>query len=258
MSVALPFPVTMRGRIDHCVLLSMRVEADAVRDLVPRGLRLLTKRDERTGQTHAFWNIVLCHIERMRPRWAPRALGMSYHHAAIRLMVEADDSSPPGRSGVQGLYFLRSDADRGLICGPGNLASDFRFHRARVERAREGSAERWTVRSRDGGGDAECVVVDGPGTLAACSPFASVEEAREFLKYRPMGLAPSAEGRRVRLAEVFRDETDWDERPIRVERARFVFLERLNRGNPVVEAATRVAPIEYCWRLGRSVGVGAS
>lgn len=258
MRVPLPFPVTMRGRIDHCVLISLRVEADAVRDLVPRGLRLLTRPDARTGETHAFWNIVLCHLESMRPRGTPRMLGVSYHHAAIRLMVEADDSSATGRSGVQGLYFLRSDADRALICGPGNLVSDFRFHRARVERAREGVAERWTVRSRDGGGDAECVVVDEPGALAPGSPFASVEEARGFLKYRPMGLAPSAAGRRLRLAEVFRAESEWDERLVRIESARFGFLDGLGRGRPVVEVATRVAPIEYRWRLGRSIALAGA
>lgn len=255
MRVALPFPVTMAGRIDRCVLLSLRTPAEGVRRLVPRGLRLLVKAHPRTGEAFAFWNIVLCRIGSMRPRGLPRPVGVSYHHVAYRLMVEADDGTAPGESPTQGLYFLRSDADSALVAGPGDLVSDFRFHRARIGAQRCGEAESWAVRSRDGLGDASCDLEEGEQTLADGSPFADMPDARRFLKYRALGLAPTADGSRLRLAEVFRDESSWRESPARVASARWSYLESIGEGHTTVEAACRVAPIEYRWRLGRSVPV---
>lgn len=255
MRVPLPFPVTMEGRIDRCVLLSLRTPAEGVRRLVPRGLRLLVKEHARTGEVFAFWNIVLCHIDSMRPRGLPRWMGASYHHVAYRLMVESDDGAPAGGSRWQGLYFLRSDADSALVCGSGDLLSDFRFHRARIEREDRGGVESWMVRSRDGEGDASCEVEEGDRGPDAGSPFADAGEARRFLKYRPFGLAPSAGGRRLRLAEVFRDESRWEERPARVGAARWSFLDAIGEGHATIEVASRVAPIEYRWRLGRGVPV---
>lgn len=256
MIVAPPFPVTMRGDIDRCVLVSLATPARSVQRLVPRGLRLL-ERAGINGERFAFWNVVLCHIDSMRPSWAPPALGVSYHHVAHRLMVEADDGSPPGESPTQGLYFVRSDADSTLVCLGGNLVSDFRFHAARVERVERGGAatavERWRVRSRDHHGDLDAAFSDGAPTQPEGSPFASLAEARAFLKYRPFGVSPGRAGRRLRLAEVFREEAAWDERPVVVDAFRSGFLASIGQEGASIELAVRVAPIAYRWRLGRTV-----
>ena len=49
----------MVGRLSHCVLLSYRTPTDSVRGLLPPGLEL------RTHNGFAFWNIVVCRVERM-------------------------------------------------------------------------------------------------------------------------------------------------------------------------------------------------
>lgn len=256
MTIRLPFPITMRGVIDHCVLVSLRTPARTVEGLVPPGLRLITKPHPSTGEPFAFWNVVLCHIRRMRPVLAPRSLGVSYHHVAHRLMVEADDESPRGESPVQGLFFVRSDADSRAIVLAGNPASEFRFNAALIDRAHAGDVERWRVRSRDHAADLDASFTDADSGLGEGSLFSAMDEARSFLKYRPTGLAPdgaAGPGRRLRLAEVFREESDWDERPIGVATFRSHTLEA--HGGGAVELATRVAPIDYRWRLGKTVRV---
>jgi hypothetical protein len=245
----------MRGTLDQCVLVSLRTLESGVARLVPRGLQLITRQHPETGETFAFWNIVLCHVDRMRPVGAPHAMGISYHHIAYRLMVEADDGSDAGHARTQGLYFVRSDADRAMIRVGGNLVSEFRFQPSLVERAEAAGIERWRVRSRDHSGDLDAAFSEDTAELAEGSPFASMDEARSFLKYRPMGLAPDDEGRRLRLAEVFRDEAAWNERPVSVIALRSAYLESLGEGGAVVEMATRVAPIDYRWRLGRSESI---
>jgi hypothetical protein len=69
---------------------------------VPAGLELITWRGA------AFFNIVVCHVDRMRPRLAPRAVGVTHWFVAYRLQVRATSAAGP----IEGLYFLRSDIDR--------------------------------------------------------------------------------------------------------------------------------------------------
>jgi hypothetical protein len=248
-------PITMNGRLSSCVLLSYRTPAEHVRHLVPPPLELVTR------GPWAFWNVVACRVERMRPRGAPRWAGVSYHHVAYRLLARAPGLGPGGHD-LEGLYFVRSDADHALITAGGNVASDFRFHRADIDLRDEtligGDLELHVVGRRDATADAALRVVpagrDGP--LAPGSPFRTGEQAAAFLKYRPLGLAVGPMHDRLHLAEVFRDEAHWREVPLRVVEARFPFLESLGQTDLTLERATLVAPIDYRWRLGRRVRIG--
>jgi hypothetical protein len=91
----------------------------------------------------------------------------------------------------------------------------------------------------------------GEGERDAGSVFGSEAEAAAFLKYEPQGMAPTRDGRGVRLAEVMRDEGAWVERPARVAGMEMGFLRPWARWGVGVERATVVEPIEYRWRLGR-------
>lgn len=243
MSLVLAAQISMVGRIDRCLLLSYRVPAAAVESLVPRGLDLVTL--EARGERWAFWNIVVCHIEAMRPAFMPASLGVTYHHAAYRLRVRASTSEGE----LSGVYFVRSDCDDGLITLAGDFLSDFRFHKAEIfSRA---STDRFVAEVR--GEDAEAglsVEADlaGSATLAPGSVFPSLENARDFLKYEPMGLAVADES--VRLAEVQRTESQWRERAVRVTKMHSEFLRARSPGAEL-ELATWVEPIDYRWTLGR-------
>ncbi len=236
--------LTMTGRLAECVLLAYRTPAASVRALLPAGVELVTHRD------WAFWNIVVCRVADMRPAGLPAWLGISYSHVAYRLYARARTADG---TNVEGLYFLRSDADNALITGAGDWLSDFRFHRAAIDLQTTDSAVELRVVSRAGRtGDASLSGRQMPAAeLSPGSCFSTVAEAAAFLKYRPLGLAVDARNTTLKLAEVFRDEQQWREHPLRVTEAHWHFLDDLGQHDAKLECATRVAPIDYRWRLGR-------
>ena len=262
-------PLAMKGRLAECLLFSYRTPARSVRHLVPASMELETR------DGWAFWNVVACHVEAMRPAGAPARLGVGYHHVAYRLHVRARTAA--GET-LRGLYFVRSDADSGLVGGFGNWLTHFRFHRADVELSRlqpppkagAPPADVLTLAVQGRGraeesdaGEADALVrvaagADGRGaapTPPFGSPFASPEEAAEFLKYCPLGVAVDLDGRYFELADVVRDESKWREHPVRVIEAHWNFFRRLGQDELHLERATRVEPLEYRWRLGRRLPV---
>ena len=251
--------IAMKGRLADCLLLSYRTPARSVRHLVPKSLDLLTR------DGWAFWNIVACRVEAMRPAGVPKRLGLDYHHLAYRLHVKGHTE---GDRTLHGLYFVRSDADSNLVGRFGNALTHFRFHPSDVEISRAGreGGEVITVavsgRHDDATNDALLRVATGAGggtggaaafaaNVAPGSPFTSAAEAEEFLKYCPLGIAPDLDGRYFELAEVMRDESKWREHPVRVIEAHWNFFRRLGQDELHLERATRVEPLDYRWRLGR-------
>ena len=192
----------------------------------------------------------------MRPIGVPAALGVFYHHVAYRLYVKCRTA---GNETLDGLYFVRSDADSTLVGRFGNLFTEFRFHWGTIELGVDSNTVRLRVRGGDDAqGDADLHAACGQRAgfrtrLDPGSPFSSVEEAAAFLKYRPLGLSPPGGGRRIRLAEVFRDGAGWRETSVDVTIARWGFFDDLGQKEICLETATRVTPINYRWRLGKSV-----
>lgn len=244
--------LTLTGRLDECLLLAYRSPARSVAGLVPRPLELVTR------DGWAFWNIVACRVEGMRPAGLPRWAGIAYHHVAYRLYVRARTES--GET-LEGLHFVRSDADRVLPAWLGNRLTDFRFHRSAIrlesgDRSHVGAPLRVTVRTTDGLADVHLIAAEaGNVSWSPDSCFASPDEAGRFLKYRPLGISADASGRRLKLAEVERDEAAWREIPIEARETRWGFFDRLGV-EARLERATRVAPIDYVWRLGRRANAG--
>ncbi|MEM6459919.1 MAG: DUF2071 domain-containing protein [Planctomycetota bacterium] len=252
--------LTMIGRLTDTALLSFRTPAASVAHLLPEGLELVTR------GPWAFWNVVSCRVEHMRPRklgpvMSPTAgipaVGVSYHHVAYRLLVQAMTRRGEVR---RGLYFLRSDADARVLGAVGNLTTDFKFHAADIHLAAPaGDVEpllpyRLDVTSRDGKGDARLRLDETPPRLAADSCFPTLTDAREFLKYQPFAFAVAGRtGRRhLRLAEVRRDESAWHETPAHAAAAEFAFFDHLGQDELTLELATRVRPMDYTWHLGRT------
>lgn len=234
--------LTMVGRITDCILLAYRTPATNVRHLLPRPMELMTR------DGFAFWNIVACRVEAMRPSGVPPWLGMCYLHVAYRLYVHAplDDGST-----VDGLYFVRSDADRWPVSVAGNLFTEFRFHRADIELTTSPDRFGLSVRNSDVADASLRTVAFDRHELRGDSIFASVDDAMRVLKYRPLALSSDADGKQLKLAEVFRDESRWRESPVRVIDARWGFLQHLRQSEAHLELATGVDPIDYRWRLGR-------
>ena len=159
-------------------------------------------------------------------------------------------SQPQRGAPVEGLWFLRSDCDSALVAAGGNLVTDFRFHRATIEVAETDRtvAAKITVR----GGDAQFRLNrNATPQLAAGAPFASLEEAAAFLKYKPFGLSPSGSDA-VNVVRVVREEAAWRSRLVTVEDARWQFLAR---HETALEICCQVEPIDYQWERGKILRV---
>ncbi len=172
--------LTMTGRLADCVLLSFRTPAEAVAPLLPDGLELVTR------GPWAFWNVVACRVEAMRPQVAgvsaPAMAGVTYHHVAYRLLVQAMTHRADVR---RGLYFLRSDADARLLGSFGNWTTDFKFHPATIDLRERfdrhpppASAYRLDVQTGDGQADASLELGPDPAALQPASCFPTLADAR--------------------------------------------------------------------------------
>jgi uncharacterized protein YqjF (DUF2071 family) len=237
--------LVMVGRIDECFLLSYGIDPEQASALVPAGLELITCRGA------AFFNIVICRVDRMRARFTPRALGVTYWHIAYRVQVRA--TLADSRS-MEGLYFLRSDIDRPLFGVIGNRLTDFRFHAAMVRFSNHNEAA-WSLRVEPTAGDAQAFLAvrrSASDALPPASPFASLEERERVLKYAPFGLSVSSSGQCLRVAEVIRDETLWREESVEVEAAEWSYPRSIGLCDLRLVRATRVTPIDYRWRIGRT------
>jgi hypothetical protein len=236
--------LTMQGRLDPCFLLSYGLPEEAVGGLLPKGIHPLTY------QGFAFLNIVISRVLRMRPLGIPAPLGLTYWHIAYRLYAYADLAADKT---IAGLYFLRSDIDRGLMIIPGNALTDFRFHKASVQTSANDTFIRLKItQTPDEIADAEAVIETGVAGEDVISPlFHTVREREQILKYAPFGLSIDRSGQWLKIAEVQREEDKWEERQVRVQTADWLYLKRAIPGEARLVRATQVMPIDYRWRIGR-------
>ena len=224
--------ITMLGDIDQCWLFAYRVPLGQVASLVPEPLQCVQK------DGFGFINIVVSQLSHMRPHPLPRVFGMSYWHVAYRVPVVYGATN--GET-IEGLYFLRSDADSSLMVGAGNLLTDFRFHRSHVNVIDDGNCVDLSVPSNEASINIRMDRKKQP-VLASGSPFASLDEAQAFLKYKPTGISVGT--KEVNVMRITRDESAWKSRLLHVADGRFRFLRSFDA---TLEVCYEVEPIRYRW-----------
>ena len=230
-------PLTVMGNLDHCWLFTYRTPIDLARELLPAPLEPVTY------GSHAFWNIVVCHINSMRPKHFPACIGVSYWHVAYRLYARL----PLTRGeAIEGLYFLRSDCDRRSMSLAGNALTDFHFHIASLQLRREQDVLKMDLDSPDAPAHIRLLPGAAP-RLAPHSVFASLDEAAAFLKYKPNGLSLDRASR-ANVVHITRDEQAWRSRLVSVACADWAFLREYD---VQPEICYEVEPIRYQWDRGR-------
>lgn len=233
-------PITVVGRLDQCFLFMYSCPVEMVRNYIPSIFEIVTYR----GQ--AIIGVVVSDLKQMRPSYFPKWTGVSYSHIAYRVYVRY---TPPGKRTLQGLYFLRSDANSAFMKWSGNLLTNYQFHRANIYIHR--TPDQFTVRvnhSDDGMGNAEAVLeLAELNKLASDSLFPTLDEAKRVLHYEPYAFALDESRRVINVVKVTRDESKWVETPVVQQQAKFDYLVHL-LGNALHHELTLcVNSIEYRW-----------
>lgn len=245
--------LTMLGTLEECLLSMYRCPEDAVRHLVPSPFELVSYKG------NALLGVVVSRLRYMRPWPLPAWMGMSYHHVAYRIYVQY---TPPGQAPIQGLYFLRSEADNTLMKKAGNLLTDFRIHRADIETKRrdQENQENYHVsitNSEDGLGNAEAdFSLKEAESLHENSCFTSVKEAMEVLHYEPYGIFYDESREKVNVVKVTRDDSRWKEKPVQVKKQRWAYLDHIVPEGLFHELTVVVDAIPYRWESGKEFPVG--
>ncbi|HEX5323450.1 MAG TPA: DUF2071 domain-containing protein [Capsulimonadaceae bacterium] len=226
-------PLTMVGTLDRCWLFTFQTPEEDAWGHLPDPLVPVTHNG------YAFWNVVVSHIQSMRPKGAPAALGLSYWHVGYRLYARCETGDG---TAIEGLYFARSDCDKKLMTFAGNILTDYHFHTAPISARRDGEGLQIDIASPDAPANAT-LCLSGRATLPPYSAFASLEEAAAFLKYKPFGLSVLPGGE-VSVVKIVRDETAWRGRLVQVQSERWAFLADKSV-RP--EICYEVSPIAYQW-----------
>lgn len=230
-------PLTMVGKLDRCWLFTYRTPVEQVRKLLPYPLELVTHAN------YAFWNVVVCHVNAMRPKHFPAFVGVDYWHLAYRLYARFPLAQ--GKT-IEGLYFVRSECDHRLMALAGNLLTNFRFHLARLSVKQDQEELEIRLESPDAPACARLL----PGLAPEYNPhsaFASLEEAAIFLKYKSYGISVEKSGK-INVVHITRDEAAWRSRLVRVVAANWAFF---HHQEIAPEICYEVEPIFYQWDRGR-------
>jgi Uncharacterized conserved protein (COG2071) len=198
------------GEIERRLLINYRVDPDVLRPLLPPRFR-----PQLAGGV-AVAGICLIRLGGIRPRWTPRAVGVTTENAAHRIAVEWDGPDGP----QSGVYIPRRDTDSRLTALLGGRAFPGVHGHARFRVAETDQDLRVAFRADDGGAEVDVhVAVDD--TLTGSALFADVDEASRFFEQGAVGWSP---GRAGELDGVRLSTTAWRVEPGRVVSARSSFF----------------------------------
>lgn len=230
-------PLPMRTLFRQCVLANFAVRPDVMRRLVPPPLAP----DLHGGE--AWLSVVIAEMERMRPAFLPAFLGVTYHQVVYRVVVR--------HRGERGVYFLRSDANEGVMSLAGDWLTFFRFHLSEIEVRREGDVlhvDLEALPSQHADIGATVVVSPGARAMPPASRFGTLAEAQGFLVelYAAFGVDPlTGEVSTVRI-----ERGAWDLRAVESRKARFDFMDGSRlfpAGSARLDSVLYVESIPYHW-----------
>lgn len=227
----------VRGIIDRRILVNFRVDPEALARVLPSPFLPKKHRDR------GIAGVCLIRLKGVRPRWAPRFLGITSENAAHRIAVEWESSGETR----EGVFIPRRDTSCGFNVLLGGRAFPGEHHRAdfRVnEREESYSVE---MRARDGSAR---VAVEGTvaGAPPEASVFSSVDEASAFFERGSLGYSATQTPGRFDGLELRTD--DWKVEPLAVSRVESSFFDdpdRFPAGSVTFDHALLMRNIRHEW-----------
>ncbi len=239
-------PIAVAGRITRRVLVNYRVKADALRPLLPEGLR--PKRVRGWGVA----GICLIRLDEVRPRGWPSWCGLASENAAHRIAVEWDE----GGALCEGVFVPRRDTDRWFNRLAGGRLFPGQHHAARFQVEDTERRLAIAVRSDDNTVAVE-IVAEPAETVSGGSVFRDIDEANAFFQAGALGWSPRRDGAALEGLELRCPV--WRMAPLNVERVRSSFFDQLG-GDAEFDSAFLMRGLDHEWRAAgvREVAAAAS
>jgi uncharacterized protein YqjF (DUF2071 family) len=236
-------PVPMCTVFRHCFLVNFALRPEVLASRLPDHVR---------PDVHNGWSylsIVIAVMERMRPAFLPRPLGITYSQIVYRAIVVC------GRE--RGVYFVRSDADNALMVKAGNALTFFRFHRADATWSFSQGSTRFSLRPRNGeaaGIDAEYDLADANDRMPENSRFATLDQAQRFLTELYVAFGTKHRDGTVDAVRVERN--DWRSRVVRDRIGSYEAMKSgvlFRPGEAELDSVFHVERLNYHWHRGTTV-----
>jgi len=169
-----------------------------------------------------FLAIALVETTDLRPRGFPEWMGKDFFLSGYRIFTRF---VRPGKQTLRGLRILRSDTDRKMMTGLGNLFTHYKYRLARVDVENDGPLLEIRVRTEDREADLHVIadLASQPAPLPDGSPFRSMEDALSFAGPLPYTFDREAETGKMVVIKGLRQA--WDPQPVRVDVKVASFLE---------------------------------
>jgi Uncharacterized conserved protein (COG2071) len=214
----------MVARLRHVLAVTYAFPQEQLEPLVPPGLALDTLRGL------GFAAVAVVRVERIRPAFAPKPVGVSAFMAGYRIFVRSGTS-------LRGLRIVRSETDSHVLAGLGNVTTRYNWSRVPVVWADNGVTVQ--IRTPTLELEADLRAAD----LPAGSPFADLAEARRFAGPMPYTFEHEPETRRTIAVRGLRGT--WNPKPVSVTAYRCDFCAGGTLAN-----AFHVADVDYRWERG--------
>jgi hypothetical protein len=236
-----PFAVETFFR--RSLVLTYAARASALEHLAGPGLEL------DTYDGWGFLAIALVQTEQLRPKGFPRWLGRDFFLSGYRVFTRF---ARPGKQTLRGLRILRSDTDRRMMVGLGNVFTRYGYRLAEVDVAVDDA--RLAVRIRTAGREADLDVdadlTSRPAPLPEGTPFRSLDDARSFAGPLPYTFHFDADAGKMVVVKGLRRA--WDPQPVRVAVREASWIEQPSLGGADVRLANAfyLESVPYAWKAG--------
>jgi uncharacterized protein YqjF (DUF2071 family) len=238
-------PVPMRTMFRRCLLVNFAVDVDAMRSVLPPHV----EPDVYGG--HAYLSVVVAEMEKMRPAFLPRALGITYNQVVYRVVVRCGDE--------RGVHFLRSDADSRVMSELGNALSFFRFHHSAIEfREHDGKLELdvTTASEVPAGIHATYTVADARDALPPTSAFPDLATAKAWLVELFAAFAYTPGRRHIDVVRI--DRGAWDVQVVDALRGDYEFMTSgtpFGPGTAGLDSIFLVGDVPYHWHRNQRIAI---
>ena len=227
----------VKGVIDRRILANFRIQPEVLARVLPSPFK------PKLVGGYGIGGVCLIRLKGIRPRWAPRFLGVTSENAAHRIAVEWGE----GDSFHEGVYIPRRDTSSRMNTLLGGRCFPGEHHHARF--TVEESADSIKVDLSGDDGLTRVVVVGTVGTdLPQSSVFPSLDEASRFFEKGSLGYSATSrpgefDGLELRTSE-------WKVEPLditQVESSYFQDLNRFPEGSVTFDCALLMRNIRHEW-----------